>query len=220
MSTISATRLSSLALAVLVSFDLNVTLPVCASSAVVKGVEEGNVVLRPGGTTVVCVNLAVEEWVEEEIVEKAAVEGIEVVVIRTVVVLAVVVTRTVVVLGVVVVRTVVVPVVVVICSVVDTVVGRLVVRLVVERGVVVANFKVLEGTGTGLVVRVLVVTGEGRSVVVVVGRTVVLRVVGFTVVGRLVVRLVTGGKVVVLTVGRLVVVVDVSRLVVEDEVTS
>ena len=66
---ISATRLSSLALAMLVSFDLNVTLPVYASSAVVKGVEEGSVVLRPRGTTVVCVNLAVEEWVEEEIVE-------------------------------------------------------------------------------------------------------------------------------------------------------
>ena len=148
MSTISATRLSSLALAVLVLFDLNVTLPVCASSAVVKGVEEGNVVLRPGGTTVVCVNLAVEEWVEEEIVEEAAVEGIEVVVIRTVVVLVVVVSRTVVVLGVVVVRTVVVPVVVFICSVVDTVVGRLVVRLVVERGVVVAGLKVVEGTET------------------------------------------------------------------------
>ena len=92
--------------------------------------EEGNVVLRPGGTTVVCVNLAVEEWMDEVIVEKAAVEGIEVVVIRTVVVLVVVVTRTVVVLGVVVVRTVVVPVVVVICSVVDTVVGRLVVLVV------------------------------------------------------------------------------------------
>ena len=207
MSTISATHLSSLALAVLVSFDLNITIPVCASSAVVKGVEEGNVVLRPGGTTVVCVNLAVEEWVEK-IVEKAAVEGIEVVVIRTVVVLVVVVTRTVVVLGVVVVRTVVVPVVVVICSVVDTVVGRLVVRRVVIRSVVVAGLKVVE------------VTGEGRSVVVVVGRTVVLRVVGFTVVGRLVVRLVTGSKVVVLTVGRLVVVVVVSRLVVEEEVTS
>ena len=68
MSTISATRLSLLALAVLVSYDLNVTLPVCASSAVVMGVEGGNVVLRPGGTTVVCVNLAVEEWVEEVIV--------------------------------------------------------------------------------------------------------------------------------------------------------
>ncbi len=61
MSTISATRLSSLALAVLVSYDLNVTLPVRASSVVVKGVEGSNVVLRPGGTTVVCVNLAVEE---------------------------------------------------------------------------------------------------------------------------------------------------------------
>ncbi len=220
MSTISATRLSSLAPPLLASFDLNVALPVCASSAVVKGVEGGNVVLRPGGTTVVCVNLAVEEWVEEEIVKKAAVEGIEVVVIRTVVVLVVVVTRAVVVLGVVVARTVVVPVVVVICSVVDTVVGRLVVRLVVRRGVVVAGLKVVEETGTGLVIRDLVVTGEGRSVVVVVGRTVVLRVVGFTVVGRLVVRLVKEGKVVVLTVGRLVVVVVVSRLVVENEVTS
>jgi hypothetical protein len=127
---ISATRLSSLALATLVSFNLNVALPVCASSVVMKGVEEGSVVLRPRGTTVVCVNLAVEEWVEEEIVEKAAVEGIEVVVIRTVVMLVVVVTRAAVVLGVVVARTVVVPVVVVICSVVETVVGRLVVLVV------------------------------------------------------------------------------------------
>ena len=85
MSTISATRLSSLALAVLVSYALNVPLPVCASSVVVKGVEGGDVVLRPGGTTVVCVNLAIEEWVEEVIVENAAVEGIAVVVIRSVV---------------------------------------------------------------------------------------------------------------------------------------
>ncbi len=133
MSTISATRLSSLALAVLVSFDLNVTLPVCASSAVVRGVEGENVVLRPGGTTVVCVNLAVEEWVEEVIVENAAVEGIEVAVIRTVVVLVVVVTLAVVVLGVVVVHTAMVLVLeVVICSVVETnvVVGRLVVLVV------------------------------------------------------------------------------------------
>ena len=71
----------------LVSFDLNVTLPVCASSVVMKGVVGGSFVLRPRGTTVVCAILAVEEWVEEVIVEKAAVEGIEVVVIRTVVVL-------------------------------------------------------------------------------------------------------------------------------------
>jgi hypothetical protein len=132
MSTISATRLSSLALAVLVSFDLNVTLPVCASSVVVKGVEGDDVVLRPGGTTVVCVNLAVEEWVKEVIVENAAVEGIAVVVIRTVVVLVVVVTLADVVLGVVIVHTVVVPVEVVICSVVETnvEVGRLVVLVV------------------------------------------------------------------------------------------
>jgi hypothetical protein len=132
MSTISAIRLSSLALAMLVSLDLNVTLPVCTSSVVVKGVENGNVVSRPGGTTVVCVNLAVEEWVEEVIVENAAVEGIEVVVIRTVVVLVVVVTLAVVVLSVVVVQLVVVPVEVVICSVVETnvVVGRLVVLVV------------------------------------------------------------------------------------------
>jgi hypothetical protein len=120
MSTISATRLSSLALAVLVSYDLKVTLPVRASSVVVKGVEGGDVVLRPRGTTVVCVNLAVEEWVEEKIVENAAVEGIAVVVVRTVVVLVVVVgTLADVVLGVVVVHTVVVPVEVVICSVVE-----------------------------------------------------------------------------------------------------
>jgi hypothetical protein len=116
----------------LVSFDLNVTSPVCASSVVVKGVEMGDVVLGPGGTTVVCVNLAVEEWVEEIIVEYAAVEAIEVVVTRTVVVLVVVVTLAVVVLGVVVVHTVVVPVEVVICSVVETNVGvgRIVVLVV------------------------------------------------------------------------------------------
>ncbi len=90
--------------------------------------EDGKVVLRPGGTTVVCVNLAVEKWVEVEIVS-AAVECVEVVVIRTVLVRAVVVSRIVVVLGV---RTVVVPVVVVICSVVETnvQVGRLVVLVV------------------------------------------------------------------------------------------
>ncbi len=78
--------------------------------------------LRPRGTTVVCAILSVEEWVEKVIVEKAAVEGIEDVVIRTVVVLGVVVIRAVVVLGVVVVHTVVVLVVVVICSVVGTIV--------------------------------------------------------------------------------------------------
>ena len=98
--------------------------------------------------------------------------------------------------------------------------ARLVVRLVVTRGVVVAGLGVVEGEATGLVVWALVVTGEGRDVAVVVVRTVVFRVVVFTVVGRLVVRLVTGGKVVVLTVGRLVVEVVVSRLVVEEEVTS
>jgi len=121
MSTISATRLSSLALAVLVLYVLEVTVPVRALSVVVKGVEGSNVVLRPGETTVVCVNLAVEEWVEEEIVENAAVEGIEVVVTRTVVVLGVVVhTAMVLVLD------------VVIRSVVETnvVVGRLVVLVV------------------------------------------------------------------------------------------
>ena len=77
--------------------------------------------MRPRGTTVVCAILAVEEWVEEVIVEIAAVEGIEVVVIRTVVVLGVVVIRTVVVLG-----------VVVICSVKVIIVvdGRLVVLVV------------------------------------------------------------------------------------------
>jgi hypothetical protein len=99
-------------------------------------------------------------------------------------------------------------------------VARLVVRLVVTRGVVVAGLRVVEGEAAGLVVRALVVTGEGRSVAVVVVRTVVFRVVDFEVVGRLVVRLVTGGTVVVLTVGRLVVEVVVSRLVVEEEVTS
>jgi hypothetical protein len=99
-------------------------------------------------------------------------------------------------------------------------VTRLVVRLVVTRGVVVADLGVVEGEVTGLVVRALVVTGEGRSVAVVVVRTVVFRVVVFTVVGRLVVRLVTGGKVVVVTVGRLVVEVVVSCPVVEEEVTS
>ena len=86
--------------------------------------------------------------------------------------------------------------------------------------VVVAGLGVVEGGATGLVVRALVVTGEGRGKAVVVVRTVVFRVVVFTVVGRLVVRLVTGGKVIVLTVGRLVVEVVVSRLGVEDEVTS
>ncbi len=88
--------------------------------------------LRPGGTTVVCVNLAVEEWVEEMIVEYAAVVGIEVVAIRTVVVLVVAVTLAVVVRGVVVVHTVEVPVEVVICSVAETnvEVGRLVVLVV------------------------------------------------------------------------------------------
>ena len=86
-----------------------------------KGVVKGSVVLRPRGTTVVCAILAVEEWVEEVIVEIAAVEGIEVAVIRTVVVLGVVVFRTVVVLG-----------VVVICSVKVIIVvdGRLVVLVV------------------------------------------------------------------------------------------
>ncbi len=88
------------------------------------------------------------------------------------------------------------------------------------RGVVVAGLGVVEGEATGPVVRALVVSGEGRGVVIVVGLTVVFRVVSFILVGRLVVRLVTGGKVVVLTVGRLVVVVVVSRLVEEDEVTS
>ncbi len=97
--------------------------------------------------------------------------------------------------------------------------ARLVVRLVVTRGVVVVSLGVVEGEVTGSVVRALVVTGEGRGVAVVVVRTVVFRVVVFTVVGRLVVRLVTGGRVVVLTVGRLVAEVVVSRLVVE-EVTS
>ena len=67
-------------------------------------------------------------------------------------------------------------------------VARLVVRLVVTRGVVVAGLKVVEGEATGLVVRALVVTGEGRGVAVVVVRTVVLRVVVFAAVGRLVVR--------------------------------
>jgi hypothetical protein len=121
MSTISATLLSSLALAVLVSYNLKVMLPARASSVVVKGVEGSDVVLRPGRTTVVCVNLAVEVWVEEEIVENAAVEGIEVVVTRTVVVLGVAI------------HTAMVPVLdVVIRSVVGTnvVVGRLVVLVV------------------------------------------------------------------------------------------
>jgi hypothetical protein len=99
-------------------------------------------------------------------------------------------------------------------------VARLVVRLVLTRGVVVAVLGVVEGGATGLVVRALVVTGEEQGVAVVVVWTVVFRVAVFTVVGRLVVRLVKGGKVVVLTVGRLVVEVVVSRLVVEEEVTS
>ncbi len=105
----------------LVSYGPHVTLPVRASSVVVKGVEGSNVVLRPRESTVVCVNLAVEGWVEEKIVENAAVEGIEVVVTRTVVVLGVVVhTAMVLVLD------------VVVRSVVETkvVVGRLVVLIV------------------------------------------------------------------------------------------
>ncbi len=91
MSTISATRLSSLELAVLVSYVLEVMIPARASSVVVKDVEGSNVVLRPGETAVVCTSLAVEVWVEEEIVVNAAVDGIEVVVTLTVVVLGVVV---------------------------------------------------------------------------------------------------------------------------------
>ncbi len=105
----------------LVSYGLHVTSPVRASPVVVKGVEGSNVVLRPGVTTVVCVNLAVEVWVEEKIVENAAVDGIEVVVTRTVVVLGVVIhTAMVLVLD------------VVVRSVVETnvVVGRLVVLVV------------------------------------------------------------------------------------------
>ncbi len=66
-------------------------------------------------------------------------------------------------------------------------------------------------TVTGTVIRLLLVTGEGRSVVVVTGRIVVRRVVGLTVVVRTVVRLVTGGKVVVLMVGRLVLPVNFAQ---------
>ncbi len=91
MSAISATSLSSLELAVLVSYVLEVTVLVRASSIVVKDVEGRNVVLGPGETAVVCTSLAVEVWVGEKIVENAAVDGIEVVVTRTVVVLGVVV---------------------------------------------------------------------------------------------------------------------------------
>jgi hypothetical protein len=91
MSTISATSLSPLELAVLVSYVLEVTLSARASSVVVKDVEGSNVVLRPGETAVVCTSLAVEVWVEEKIVENAAVDGIEVVVTLTVVVRGVVV---------------------------------------------------------------------------------------------------------------------------------
>ena len=91
MSAISATSLSSLELAVLVSYVLEVMVPARASSVVVKDVEGSNVVLRPGETIVVCTSLAVEVWVEEKIVEGAAVDGVEVVVTRTVVVLGVVV---------------------------------------------------------------------------------------------------------------------------------
>jgi hypothetical protein len=121
MSAIPATSLSSLELAVLVSYVFEVMVPARASSVVVKDVEGNNVVLRPGETAVVCTSLAVEVWVEEEIVENAAVEGVEVVVNRTVVVLGVVVhTAAVLVLD------------VVIRSVVGTnvIVGRLVVLVV------------------------------------------------------------------------------------------
>jgi hypothetical protein len=213
MSIISATRPSSLVPALLlVSFCVIVALLVFASSVRMRGVVVGDVVSGLRKTTVVCVILAVVGSVEEIIVEEAAVEGIEVVVVGTVVVLGVVVARTVVVLGVVVICAVVVLVV--------TTVVHLVVRLVVARGVVVVALGVVEGGATELVVRALIVTGEGRGIAVVVVRTVVFRVAVFTVVGRLVVRLVTGGKVVVLTVGRLVVEVVVSRLVVEEDVTS
>jgi len=91
MSAISATSLSLLELTVLVSYVLEVMVLARASSVVVKDVEGSNVVLRPGETAVVCTSLAVEVWVEEKIVENAAVDGIEVVVTRTVVVLGVVV---------------------------------------------------------------------------------------------------------------------------------
>jgi hypothetical protein len=121
MSTISATSLSSLELAGLVSYVLEVTSLVRASSVVVKDVEGSNVVLRPGETTVVCTSLAVEVWVEEEIVENTAVDGIEVVVTRTVVVLGVVVHTAMVLVLDVVIRSVVVT---------DVVVGRLVVLVV------------------------------------------------------------------------------------------
>ena len=121
MSAISATNLSSLELAVLVSYVFEVTVPARASSVVVKDVDGSSVVLRPGETAVVCTSLAVEVWVEEKIVVNATVDGIEVVVTLTVVVLGVVVhTATVLVLE------------VVIRSVVEAnvVVGRLVVLVV------------------------------------------------------------------------------------------
>ncbi len=70
MSIISATRPSSLVtLPVLVSFCVDVTLLVLVSSVRVKGIVVRDVVLRPRGTTVVCAILAVEESVEEIIVE-------------------------------------------------------------------------------------------------------------------------------------------------------
>jgi hypothetical protein len=212
MSIISATRPSSLVpVLLLVSFCFNVTLLVGALSEKVKGVVGGDFVLGLRRTTVVCAILAVVGLVEEIIVEETAVDEIEVVVVRTVVVMGVVVARTVVVIVVVNDRLVV--------PEVETVV-RLVVRLVVARDVVVVAIGAVEGEATGLVVRALIVTGKGRSVAGAVGRTVVFRVAVFKVVGRLVVRLVTGGRVVVLTVVRLVVEVVVSRLVVEEDVTS
>ena len=70
MSIISATRPASLVPAsLLVSFCVDVALLVLVSSVRVKGVVVRDVVLRPRGTTVVCAILAVEESVEEIVVE-------------------------------------------------------------------------------------------------------------------------------------------------------
>jgi len=201
MSTICSTRLSSsVPVPTLVSFCFKVTLLVFALSVRAKGVVGEDVVLGLWKTAVVCVILAVVGSVEEINVEGAAVEEIEVAVIRTVVVIVVVDDRSVV-------------------LVVETVV-RLVVRLVVTCGVVVVVLGVVEEGVTGLVLRAFSVTGTWRGVAGVVVREVVFRVVVFGVVGRLVVRRVVDGSVVVLIVVRLVVEVDVLCLVVDGGVTS
>jgi hypothetical protein len=164
-------------------------------------VVEGKVVLELAKTAVVCVSLAVVGSVEKLGVEEVTVEELNVIVVLGVVDLGVFVEG---------------------CSVVLVVgtVVRIVVRLDVVRGVVVAVFNVVDAGVTGLVLRVFTVTGTGRGVTVVIVRGVVLRAVVFGLVERVVVRRVVDGNVVVLIVVRLVVEVDVLRLGVVGSVTS